>query len=191
MPPRLPPRPLDQLPPACAALLDALPRNALVGPLAPVNVLGTLLYAPGVLPDFLRYWIGAKTQLPLSFREQELVILRLAVQHHCDYIWRHHVPVAREYGVTAAELAAVRADPAVGDFPPREAALLALTDAFLQACAMSDALWGQAQACLAPADLLGLIHLVAQYQVFALVNNVLRVPLEPGLQLIPGLEATP
>ena len=60
-PPRLPPLPLDPLPPACGAWLDALPRNALVGRLAPVNVLGTLLYAPTVLPDFLRYWsaVGA------------------------------------------------------------------------------------------------------------------------------------
>ena len=188
-PPRLPPLPLDPLPPACGAWLDALPRNALVGRLAPVNVLGTLLYAPTVLPDFLRYWSAAKTQLTLSFREQELVILRLAVLHRCDYIWRHHVPVAAEYGVTAVERAALRAGPAPGDFPPRETALLALTEVFQRAGAVDDAGWARTAADLAAADVVGLIHLVAQYQVFALVNNVLRVPLEPALRPLEGLDA--
>ena len=142
-----------------------------------------------MLPDFLRYWSAAKTQLTLSFREQELVILRLAVLHRCDYIWRHHVPVAAEYGVTAVERAALRAGPAPGDFPPRETALLALTTVFQRAGAVEDAGWARAAADLTAADIVGLIHLVAQYQVFALVNNVLRVPLEPALRPLEGLDA--
>ena len=55
--------------------------------------------------------------------------------------------------------------------------------------AVEDAGWARAAADLTAADIVGLIHLVAQYQVFALVNNVLRVPLEPALRPLEGLDA--
>lgn len=40
----------------------------------------------------------------LTVREQELVILRIALHYDCNYVWNHHVPVAMEFGINQTEL---------------------------------------------------------------------------------------
>jgi hypothetical protein len=58
------------------------------------------MYTPRTLGQFLDYWVTSKLEMGLSVREQELVILRigLSVPEQCAP-WKHHVPVAVEFGV--------------------------------------------------------------------------------------------
>lgn len=41
-------------------------------------------------------------------RQQELVILRIGCLYASDYVWKHHVPVAKEFGASDGEIEAVR-----------------------------------------------------------------------------------
>lgn len=97
-----------------------------------------------------------------------------------DYVWRHHVPVAREFGVSAKEIQALQEGRFEG-FAGRERSLLSLTDAMVCERWVSAEVWALHGRALSPQEVVDLIALVAQYVLFALTNNVLQVPLEDPL----------
>ena len=168
------------------ATLERIPGDGLKGPGFPHQVLGQLLHSPELLGPFLEWWVSAKSTMALSVREQELVILRMACLYASDYVWKHHVPVGREFGISAAELAAIRSSTYDG-FGERERALLELSDEMVNRRTVSAAAWAQYGRSLPARDLLDLIALISQYVLFALTNNVLQVPLEPALASEAGL----
>ena len=175
------------MPQECKDILKRIPGDTLKDRYAPVNVLGTLMYNPGTLRPFLDYWVTSKLKMGLSVREQELVILRMAVHYHCNYVWKHHVPVAMEFGVTQEELALVRKLPLPAGFNNREEALLILTDHMVNDRNLSEELYRKYGRKLKGPELVDLISLVSQYVLFSLVNNVLRVEVESSLDTIIGL----
>lgn len=185
-PPRIAPLDVDTMEPAWKETLARIPGAGLKGENAPVHVLGTLMHAPATLGAFLDYWVTSKQVMSLSVREQELVILRMGALYDCEYVWRHHVPVGREFGVTDAELDACRAG-RFDVFVDRERAMLALTDEIVERRTIGDEAWSAHAAVLPPATVLELIGLVAQYVIFAVTNNAFRVALEPAMLRQPGL----
>ena len=184
--PRIAPLPISDMRPEWEATMARIPGKGLKGTNAPVNVIGTLMHAPETLGTFLEYWVTAKQVMSLSVREQELVILRMGVLYTSEYVWRHHVPVAEEFGVTRAETDAILAG-TYGVFPPREHAILALTDEIVDRRTIGDEAWARHAAALPKETVLELIGLVAQYVLFAVTNNAFRTELEPPMLAIRGL----
>lgn len=186
--PRIEPLSTDSLSTEALSVLARIPGQGLKGEGFPRNVLGVLMHSPDVLAPFLEYWVTSKTALSLSVREQELVILRMAVLYRSDYVWKHHVKVGREFGVTDAELQALR-EAAYDSFrAPREVALLELTDAFVNERCLPQALWQRSRAVLGAREHVDLISLVSQYVLFALANVGAQVQLEPAIAALPGIE---
>ena len=172
--------------PEWQATLARIPGSGLKGPGFPHHVLGALMHSPELLGPFLEWWVTAKSAMALSVREQELVILRMGCLYGSDYVWRHHVPVAREFGVTDGEMEALRQGRLEG-FGERERALLTLTEAMVRDRCVPAELWAEHGQRLTAREVVDLIGLVAQYVLFALTNNVLQVPLEEPLLQVPGL----
>ncbi|HNS18275.1 MAG TPA: carboxymuconolactone decarboxylase family protein [Bacteroidales bacterium] len=185
--PRLVPLDTATMSSPCQEILKRLPGDALKGGYAPVNVLGTLMYNPDILEQFLDYWVTSKLRMGLTVREQELVILRMAVHYRCNYVWKHHIPVALEFGVTEGLLEAVKAFPLPSGFSAREEALLNLTDELMTERDIRDEVFVKYRNQLRDSELVDLISLVSQYVLFSLVNNALRVQVEPSLEGIKGL----
>lgn len=183
---RLPPKPMEELREEWNTTLSRIPGDGLKGAGFPRNVLGVLMYNPDTFGPFLDYWVTCKLEMGLTVREQELVILRMACLYGSDYVWKHHVPVGREFGITDAELAAVQGADYAG-FCDRERALLALTDELVEARTVRAGAWADWRGALEDRDLVDLIHLVAQYVLFALANNAAQVQIEPALHEVPGL----
>lgn len=184
--PRIPPRPIEELSDAARATLERIPGAGLKGEGFPRQVLGQLLHSPALLDGFLAWWVAGKTGLALSGREQELVILCMGRLYESDYVWRHHVKVGREFGISVAELQWLRSG-ALEHFPARDQALLVLTEALVNERTIPPAVWAVHGCQLNPRELVDLIALVSQYVLFALTNNALQVPLEPALESVPGL----
>ena len=184
---RLVPLDTENLSRECKDILKQLPGDTLKGKYAPVNVLGTLMYNPDTLEQFLDYWVTSKLKMGLSVREQELVILRMAVHYSCNYVWKHHVPVAVEFGVTEDLLAAVREFPLPAMFSAREEALLILTDDLVNERDIRDEVFDKYRVQLRDSELVDLISLVSQYVFFYLMNNALRIRVESPLEAISGL----
>ena len=174
------------LSPECCAILERIPGAGLKGPGYPENVLGQLMHSPELLAPFLNWWVSSKSSMAFGERQQELVILRIGCLYASDYVWKHHVPVAQEFGASDEEIEAVR----VGRFEAfsgLERALLTLTEAMVEERTVSAELWAAYGSQLSAQQVVDLIGLVSQYVLFALTNNVLQVPIEASMPSVPGL----
>ena len=179
---------MEGMRPDWLATLARIPGDGLKGEGFPRNVLGAIMHTPDTFGPFLEYWVTCKSKMALSVREQELVILRMGCLYRSNYVWKHHVPVGREFGVTDAELDAVRAGDAAALPSPRERALLALTDELVNARSIGPAVWAEHRGAVTDQQVVDLISLVSQYVFFALMNNALQVQIEPALAGIPAIE---
>lgn len=185
--PRLAPQPVEEMRQEWLDILARIPGAGLKGSGFPRNVLGVLMYNPETLGPFLDYWVTCKLKMGLSVREQELVILRMGCLYRSDYVWKHHVPVGREFGVTDMELQQLR-EAQYDGFVAREQALLALTDELVEERTIRQDTWFKFANKLRQSDLVDLVGLVSQYVLFALMNNAMQVQLEPALLSLPGIE---
>jgi 4-carboxymuconolactone decarboxylase len=185
---RINPLSTDNLSPECMKILERLPGKGLQGEGFPYNLLGILMYNQETLEPFLDYWVTSKAKMGLSVREQEMVILRMAVLYRSEYVWKHHVKVGREFGINDTELDAIRHGSYATFSLERERAFLKLTDTFMNDRYLSPELWTQTKNILSPRDFVDLISLVSQYVLFALTNVCLQVQVEPGVTDLPGIE---
>jgi 4-carboxymuconolactone decarboxylase len=185
--PRIAPQSMKDLRPDWIAILERIPGSGLKGSGFPCNVLGEIMHNPDTMGPFLDYWVTCKSKMGLTVREQELVILRMACLYRSDYVWKHHVPVGREFGIDDHELQAVRQGRYETTFNQRETSLLYLTDEMVNQRTVSPSTWAGYRSCLRDQELVDLIHLVSQYVFFALMNNTMQVQIEAPLQAIPGL----
>lgn len=186
--PRIQPQPVSEMREEWVKIIERIPGSGLKGMYAPVNVLGTLMYTPRTLGQFLDYWVTSKLEMGLSVREQELVILRMGYLYKSNYVWKHHVPVAEEFGVNAQELEACKSASIPGDvFSRRETALLVLTDEMMEHRTIRQPVWETWSDALEQSELIDLISLISQYVLFALVNNSMQVEIEAPLHDIMGL----
>jgi alkylhydroperoxidase family enzyme len=125
--------------------------------------------------------------MTLSVREQELVILRMAVLYGSDYVWRHHVPVGREFGVSEDEIDAIESGKSAVFDSARERALLALVDELVESRTIRPPVWQAHATALDSSTLVDLVSLVAQYVYFALMNNAFQVEIESPLSHVRSL----
>lgn len=125
--------------------------------------------------------------MSLAVREQELVLLRMAVLSRRGYVWKHHVPVGREFGVSEDEFDAVEAGDYSAFARARERALLALTDELVEARTIGREAWDAHAPVLDDRGLVDLVSLVSQYVFFALMNNAFQVEVEPALARVRAL----
>lgn len=185
---RIAPLSTDDLRPEWVEILGRLPGKGFKGEGFPRNLLGVLMQNPETLGPFLDYWVTSKSKMGLSVREQELVILRMAVLYRSEYVWKHHVNVGREFGINDTELDAIRMGSYTAFAAERERALLELADAFMNDRSLSPKLWDWTRRVLSSRDFVDLISLVSQYVLFALTNVCLQVQVEPGVAGLPGIE---
>jgi alkylhydroperoxidase family enzyme len=184
---RIASRPMTEMKKEWLQILRRIPGTGLKGDGFPHNVLGVLMHNPDVFGPFLDYWVTCKLKMHISVREQELVILRMGCLFRSDYVFKHHVPLAREFGISEAEIQAVR-DGRYDEFEPHEAAMLTLTDEFMDTRTLSAATWKKYNTTLNATEVVDLIGLVSQYVLFALANNVAQVQVEAPVAPMPGIE---
>jgi 4-carboxymuconolactone decarboxylase len=185
---RIAPLSIDNLSSECVKILERLPGKGLRGEGFPYNLLGVLMYNQEILKPFLDYWVTSKAKMGLTVREQELVILRMAVLYRSEYVWKHHVKVGQEFGVNDTELDAIRQGSYAAFPEARERAFLKLTDAFMDDRSLSPELWNLTKNVLSSQDFVDMISLVSQYVLFALTNVCMQVQVEPGVADLPGVE---
>jgi 4-carboxymuconolactone decarboxylase len=176
--PRINPLQTTPMNPEWGAILDRIPGQGLKNDGFPHNVLGTMMHSPKILGPFLNFWVTSKTEMELSCREQELVILRMASLFSSDYVWKHHVPVGLEFGIDYAYLDAIQKGVFSVFSDKRDIALLSLTDELINQRSIRPYIWEEHKLFLSDQDIVELIYLVSQYVFFALVNNAAQVQIE-------------
>jgi 4-carboxymuconolactone decarboxylase len=184
---RIAPLPMSEMRDEWIKTLERLPGAGLKGLYTPVNVFGTLMYNPETMGSFLDYWVTSKLKMGFSGREQELIILRMGFLFKCNYVWKHHIPPAKEFGVNNAEIEAVKTSPLPSVFSAREYALLMLTDEMVEHRTIREEAWTKWNGELKRSELIDLVSIVSQYVFFSLLNNAMQIEIEEPLKKIPGL----
>ncbi|MFZ6003177.1 MAG: carboxymuconolactone decarboxylase family protein [Actinomycetota bacterium] len=154
--------------------------------MADLSVFQVLLHNPNVaaaLNEMLRRLLWEGT---LDARLRELIIMRLGWATGSEYEWTQHWRVARQLGVEAEDLLAVRDWPASDRFGPVEQAVLAATDDVLELGAVSDESWRRCEEALPdPAVQVELVVAIANWRLFSTLLRSLQVPLEEGVESWP------
>ncbi|KAL3771073.1 hypothetical protein ACHAWU_006450 [Discostella pseudostelligera] len=185
---------MDALPDKVRASLDMLPADSFKNKYAPVNVIGTIAKSPEVAASFLDHWVSSKKLMSLTNREQELIILRMAVHYRSEYVWKHHVVIGSEFGITKSECETLQQIPrsttttTPDTFSGRENALIALTDDMVISRTISNSTWQRCSAFFEESELVDIILVISHYVFFSLVNNSLCVQVEPALNDVPSLK---
>lgn len=159
---------------------------AVRGPFVPLLRSPELLTRVRALGDYLRF----QTPLPAPLRE--LAILMTARKWSQPYEWNAHYAIAREQGLPAAVCDAIGRGAAPEDLSADQRAVFAFCRELLEQCAVEDATYDDARACLGESMLVDLIGLVGYYTLLAMVLNVARTPLPPdAAHQLPARQSLP
>jgi AhpD family alkylhydroperoxidase len=115
--------------------------------------------------------------------DTELVILRVAHLRSCEYELQHHRNMARAQGLDADLQATIFAWPDISEdarnrLSPRQRALLAATDEFVEDRTITDATWQQLAGHLDRRQLIEFCLLAGQYDGLAATMSALEIPLD-------------
>jgi AhpD family alkylhydroperoxidase len=111
--------------------------------------------------------------------ESELAILRVAHLTDCAYEWHHHERLGARAGLTAEEIARVRAGAEAPGWTPRRKLLLDAVDALHRDGRIGDELWVRLSREWSDTELIELCLLTGHYIMLAMTINSLGIQLDP------------
>jgi 3-hydroxyisobutyrate dehydrogenase-like beta-hydroxyacid dehydrogenase/alkylhydroperoxidase family enzyme len=126
-----------------------------------------------ILPYFLAHGV-------LPPRVRELVILRTAWLLQVPFEWGEHVQLAKQAGLTTAEIERVTRGSEAEGWGEDDGAVIRAVEELIEDSMISDAVWQALTARLGPDLLVELVACVGQYQALGYLLNALRIPLSEG-----------
>lgn len=146
-----------------------------------------LLHVPEVAQrlESLRLYLRDDESLPPKL--QELVMLTVAREMDCGYIWFAHAAAARELGVRGDAIDSIRETRSVAGLEPNEQAAVDFARELARNRKVSKATFDRASACLGQRGTLILTNLVAAYASLAFFMNAyeLEAPAHPTEKALP------
>ncbi|MGA5502931.1 ferredoxin [Streptomyces umbrinus] len=176
-PPRIPPLPPSEWPPALRSLLADSHAD---GP-GRENLFGTLAHHPALAHAWLSLARVLTHEGSLGHRRRELVVLRTAHRLDAAYVYERHRTPAAQAGLTAEEIEATAADPHTHPWAPEELVLLQACDLLAANAPVPDGLWDRLACALRPEQLVELLVLTGQTATMCTALNVLRTPSDSHL----------
>jgi AhpD family alkylhydroperoxidase len=171
--PRIPPLAQAELDPATSELLHSCVQDET----ADNNIYRTIVRHPRVF----KRWTGFGAVLLYGWipeRDRELVVLRTALNCDCEYEWEHHKELARQRGVSAEEVEAVRKGPDWPGWSAWDATLLRAADELHYDSRLGDATWAALAERYDNRLLIELPFLVGNYHAVAFAVNSLGIQYE-------------
>lgn len=145
-------------------------RFAATGPV--LNVYRMFLVNPEIPLNARAVWAASG----LSPRAREIVILRAAFSRQSTYEWHQHVRIARDAGLSDADINAVRNWKGASNFSAAEQALLAYVDALATNMRPDDASFAAVRKGRTDSELMGVTYLITLY--FQLAQLMATMELE-------------
>ncbi len=177
--------------PRLAPLSEEAARGAMtaltgVAPEGPVlNIFRTLQHHPRLVEawtGFGRYVLGESTLPP---RHREIAMLRIGWLCQSDYEFGQHAVIARNIGMTDAEILAITRGPTDPLWSPFERSLLQGVDELHSEALVSDATWAALSKEYSDQQMIDYVFTVGQYNLVSMALNSLGVEREEGLAGFP------
>ena len=143
--------------------------------MGPPNIFTTLGRHRRLFRRWLRFGGALMPGGVLPRADTELVILRVAHSCRSEYEWLHHEVLGLEAGLTAEEIARVRAGPQEEGWTERRRILLRAVDELHRERTISDEVWTELRPWLSDEELIELCMLVGHYEMVAMTLNALAV----------------
>jgi alkylhydroperoxidase family enzyme len=153
-----------------------------------LNIFRTLVRAHKALARFNQwggYVLSRRNDLPA--REREIVILRIGFLCRCGYEWTQHVDIALHAGLTADEIARIKAGASAG-WSAADAALIRAADELHADQFVTDATWTELGRHFTDKQRMDVVFTAGQYTQVSMMLNTFGVQLERGLMLDPDLK---
>ena len=155
----------------------------------PLNIFRTLARAPKALARFNEwgsYVLSRRNSLPP--REREIVILRVGFVCKSGYEFTQHTRIGLNEGLTADEIARIKAGAEAG-WSPADAALIRAADELVGDHFVSNATWAQLRANFDEKQCMDVVFTAGQYTQVSMFLNTFGVQVEPGQTVDPDLRA--
>ncbi|OBB25588.1 carboxymuconolactone decarboxylase [Mycolicibacterium peregrinum] len=141
------------------------------------NALSTLVRHPVLAGAFLPFNTYLQKDSTLPERIRELVILRTAFHHGCVYEWGHHSAMARQVGLTEADVEAAQSGSGADEF---DQAVLDAVDELHAGSRISAEVWERLGERLDDRQRMDLMFTFGGYSTLAFALNTFDVQLEDG-----------
>ncbi|MEB2345241.1 MAG: carboxymuconolactone decarboxylase family protein [Deltaproteobacteria bacterium] len=154
------------------------------GPL--LNIFRTLAHHPKLMKRWLVFGNHVLARSTLAPRERELAILRIGWLCRSGYEWGQHAVIARQSGVSEAEIERVADGPGAPGWSDADRTLLRAVDELRADAFVSDPTWAALGNHFSTQQVLDLVFAVGQYQLVSMALNTLGVqPDSPELPTLP------
>ena len=156
------------------------------------NAVGALLLYPALARRIFTHdrYITMESTLPP--RHRAILGLRTAWLTRSNYLWAHRAALARQAGLTDADLRRIAQGPDAAGWDPFEAALVRSADELHVDSFIADATWKTLSARYDLPQMIDAIDTSAGTTMYAGLFNSLRIEIEPGVidRLPPGIPVT-
>jgi len=172
---RVQPLPADQWDEAVEQALSGMLPPERRNPDGAGNLMSTLARHPKLARSFLRFggYLLISSTLPARIREQ--AILRVAHRRSCAYEWTHHVGIARQAGLSDAEIAAAKTGETDDAF---DRAVFTAVDELDESSNLSAGTWAALSERLDERQRMDFVFTVGGYIGLAMALNTFGVELE-------------
>ena len=150
-----------------------------------LNIFQTLARHPKLLKRWLVFGNHVLLKSTLPPRERELLILRTGWNCRAEYEWGQHAAIARQIGMTDAEIARVTRGPDAAGWDPFEATLLRAADELHRDSCIGDATWAALAARHSTQQLMDVVFTVGQYTLVSMALRSFGVQLDEGIAGFP------
>ncbi|HEY7977222.1 MAG TPA: carboxymuconolactone decarboxylase family protein [Rhizomicrobium sp.] len=162
------------LPEKAKEAFDRLPRK--------LNIFRMWANAPEMFTSGLRFGGNILGRQKLRADLRELIILLVARLERGEYEWVQHVPIAEHAGCRKDQIAALEAARITGgEFSPKEAAMLKLSQEVIRDVRASEATVAEAKKHFSPQEIVEIIITCGFYMTMARLTETTRVDIDaPG-----------
>lgn len=136
------------------------------------NVLATMVRHPALTGAYLPFNAYLLNGSTLSPRIREIALLRAVLRSDCEYLWAHHLPIARRAGLTDSEIDAIR-----GGTPATaaDAAVARAADELVDTRTVSAAVWKDLGCHFTDEQRMDLVFTIGGYCLLAMAVNAFGV----------------
>ena len=146
--------------------------------------LGIVLRHPALARAFLTFNNHVAVASSLSKRVRELLILRISWLRRSEYEFVQHVVLARNAGLSEAEIERIQLGPDAPGWDPTDADVVRAADELHADARIQDPTWARLAAHFSATQLMDLVFVVGCYDVLAMVFKTFGAQLEPGVEAL-------
>jgi AhpD family alkylhydroperoxidase len=152
-----------------------------------LNLHRAVANSPNALRNFIRLGNSLLVHGALPPVLRELAILRVGQMTGADYEWAHHVPIARQAGVSEEQIAELGDWQTSPHYDDRERAVLRYVESVTSAVAVPDEVFRDVRVHLSETELVELTLVAGYWGMVARLLVALEIDLEPSfVQYLPS-----